>query len=342
MKRILPLFILQVFIFCLAKGQSFTINELVNLAYLPSKNIDRFMHKNGFVLCSSKIDSVTKGASFIEKNNTTKNNAGQKRTIDIYLKDNSRYFNFRTSVLNEYLEGHKSLIKSGFIYDSLKNPEKEPSMLFQKGNISILATSGWHDGITEYNFKLKEKIYPSSVIYAEDLLQFDSHEFLASFFGVENVNKDMFFLSEKELKKCSVLFSGTERQAVFVWGDENDLNNLLYILVTNVLPTANSKKNYPLTRNNEWKFKNGIHAGMGIKDLLKINEVDFDIYGKKSELAFMVKPDGTGKIDFKKTAVMLSCNDCADEKIFNQTVVSALRVAKANIPMVVYDVIIYQ
>ena len=151
----------------------------------------------------------------------------------------------------------------------------------------------------------------------------------------------MYYFSENELKKCSVLFSGTRRQAVFVWGDENNLDNLSYILLSNVLPTAGGQKNSPLTGNNEWQSQNGIHAGMAIKDLLKINEMDFDIYGNGSDLAFMVKPDETGKIDFKKTAVMLSCRNCFDDKMFNQQVVSALDVAKNNLPMYVYDVIIY-
>ena len=112
-------------------------------------------------------------------------------------------------------------------------------------------------------------------------------------------------------------------------------------MVSNVLPTAGAEKNNPLTGNNEWQFQNGIHPGMAIKELLKINEMDFDIYGNASELAFMVKPVENGKIDFKKTAVMLSCSNCYDNKMFNQQVVSALDVAKANLPMYVYDVIIY-
>ena len=151
----------------------------------------------------------------------------------------------------------------------------------------------------------------------------------------------MYYFSEKELKKCSVLFSGTRRQAVFVWGDENNLNNLAYILVTNKLPTEGAEKNNPLTGNNEWQFQNGIHEGMAIKELLKINEMDFDIYGNESDLAFMVKPGTSGKIDFKKTAVMLTCSDCFDDKIFRQKEVSALDIAKANLPVRVNDVIIY-
>ncbi len=299
------------------------------------------MHKKGFILSSSKSDGDTIGASFFQKVKANKTDIGPKRSIDIYLKDYSKYFTLHTSSLTEYLDGQKCLIKTGFFYDHKKNVSKESSILFQKGNTTIEATPEVQDGIQQYAFKLKEKEIPSSVMYAEELLQFDSHEFLTSFFGEQNVKKDMYYFSEKELKNCSVLFSGTRRQAVFVWGDENNLNNLEYILVTNVLPTAGAQLNNPLTGNNEWQFKNGIHAGMPIKELLKINEMDFDIYGNESELAFMVKPKEKGKIDFNKTAVMLSCSNCFDDKMFSQKVVSALDVAKANLPMRVYDVIIY-
>jgi hypothetical protein len=341
MKRIFLILILQNFAAGNAHSQSFTVDELVTLASLPSKNIDHFINRKGFILSGSRSDNDTMGASFIAKAKGNKKDIGPKRSIEMYLKDDSKYFTLHTSSLNEYLDGQRSLIKSGFFYDDQKDMSRESSMLFQKWNITIQATTGVKDGIPEYTFKLKEKEIPSSIMYAEELLQFESHEFLVSFFGRQNVKKDMYFFSEKELKKCSVLFSGTRRQAVFVWADENNLNNLSYILVSNVLPTAGAEKNTVLTGNNEWQFQTGIHPGMPIQELLKINEMDFDIYGNASEMAFMVKPGETGKIDFKKTAVMLSCSNCYDNKLFNQQVVSALDVAKKNLPMYVYDVIIY-
>lgn len=341
MKKILLILILQNFATGKAYCQSFTVDELVTLAYLPSKNIDHYMNKKRFVLSGSISDSVTMRAGFIQKVKAKKKDVEPKRSIDIYIKNDSKNFTLHTSVLNEYLEGKRRLIKSAFIYDTLKDISKEPSMLFQKGNITIQATSVVQDGIAQYSFDLKEKVIPSSLKYAEDLLQFDSHEFLVSFFGGQNVKKDMYYLSEKEFKKCSVLFSGTPRQAVFIWGDDINLNNLSYILLTNELPTEGAKKSNPLSGNNEWQLKNGIYPGMALKDLLKINEMDFDIYGNKSELAFIVKPNEYGKIDFRKTAVMLSCHECFDNKIFNQKVVSALDVAKANLPMLVFDIVIY-
>ena len=77
------------------------------------------------------------------------------------------------------------------------------------------------DSTHEYCFKLTIRKMPAKIKYAEDLLQFDSHEFLTSFFGKQNVKKDLYYFSEKELQKCSVLFSGSRYQVVFVWGDEN-------------------------------------------------------------------------------------------------------------------------
>ena len=55
----------------------------------------------------------------------------------------------------------------------------------------------------------------------------------------------------------------------------------------------------------------------------------------------MVKPENTGKIDFKKTAILFSCSNCFDNKIFNQQEVSALDVAKADLPLRIFDIIIY-
>lgn len=341
MKKILLILILQGFTAGQANCQSFTIDELIALAYLPSKNMDHYLNKKGFVLSWSSSDSGTMRATFVEKKKFKKLNIGPKKRIEIDLKNGSKNFTLHITALNEYIEGQRRLIKSGFFYDTLKDVNKASSMLFQKANISVKATTEIEDSITHYSFNLTEKAIPSSLMYAEDLLQFDSHQFLVSFFGEQNVKKDMYYLSEKELKRCSVLFSGTPRQAVFVWEDETYLNDLAYILVSNVLPTEGAKNNNPLSRHNEWQLKNGIYPGMALKDLLKINEMDFDIYGNKSELAFLAKPNQYGKVDFKKTAVMLSCHQCYDNKIFNQTLVSALEVAKANLPMRVFDVVVY-
>jgi len=338
---LIPILILQFFGGIKAYSQSFTVDDLINLASLQPKNIDHFMDKNGFAVKSSNSESAVTKISFRVKIKGNKNYTGPERTVDIYLSDDLKYFTLHTSALNEYIDGKQRLIKSGFFYDDKKDVSGEHSMLFQKGNVTIEANSVEEDGIPKYNFEVKVKRIPSTIKYAEDLLQFDSHEFLVSYFGTKNVTKDIYYFSEKELRKCSVLFSGTRYQVVFVWENENDLNNISYILIPRILPTAGAERNNISTENNEWKFENGIHPGMALKELLRLNEMNFDIYGNASELAFMVKPEESGRIDFKKTAVTLHCNGCNDIKMFDQKVVSALDVAKKNLPMYVDDVILY-
>ncbi len=338
MKKLFLIIILHTCVAVRVNSQSFTIDDLVTLSTLSQKNIDHFMRKNGFIL------SVNQRGDKIQYLQKIK---GKKKDIipecvEIYTIDNSEYFSFRTFSMNEYQEGQRRIIKKGFFYDDKLDITREPSVLYQKRNISIQAMSGMKDSIPQYTFVLEEKRVPATIGYAEELLQFNSHEFLTSFFGEQNVKKDLYYFSEKELKKCSVLFSGTSKQAVFVWGDENNFKDLTYILVSNVIPTAGAKEhNNEVIGNNEWQFQNGVHPGMTVKELLQLNEMDFEIYGNTSDLSFMVKPGERGKINFKKTAIMLSCDNCNSNKMFNQQLVNALDVAKKNLPMYVYDVIIY-
>ncbi len=340
MKRILLILVLQNFFGGNTQSQSFSVHDLISLSALPAKSVNHFMNRNGFILDSDNTaaDTIT---IYIQKLRRNETDSEPRKTIDIYQRNNSKYFVLHISSFNEYEDAQQMLIKSGFVYDTKKNIRNESSVLFQKANKSVESTREIKDSIVQYVFKLQERKIPDSIVYAEDLLQFDSHEFLTSYFGTKNVTTDLYYFSEKKLKKCSVLFGGTHYQAVFVWDDEDNLDNLSYVLVSNVIPTKGAEKNGTPDGNNEWKFHNGIRWGMPVRDILKLNEMDFYIYGIKSELAFMVKPEVTGKIDFKKTAIMFSCNNCFDNEIFDQGEVSALDVAKANLPLRIFDIIIY-
>lgn len=341
MSKVLLLLILHFFVLSTVQSQSFTVNELIRLAYMPSKDIDAYLKKKGFYFQDNDADSISSVASFLEKQKSNKKAIACKRSIDICIKNESKSFTLYTTALNEYQLGQQALIKSGFFYDTAKNLLKENSIIFQKANITIKASKEVADSITTYRFHLLEKVIPSSLSFAEDLLQFDSHQFIVSYFGEANVKKDQYYLTESELKRCSVLFNGTQRQAIFVWNDEIYLKDLAYIIITNKLPTEGGLKNNPLSGNNEWQLQNGVYPGMSLKDLLILNEIDFSIYGNKSELAFLVKPEESGKINFNKTALMLSCHRCFDDKIFNQKEVSALSIVKANLPMKVFDIVLY-
>jgi len=323
-----------------ASCQSFSVHDLLDLADLPWNGINNYMFKKGFIL-NHNVQKDSIDASFIPKAKIKKKPVQIRQGVDFYQKNNSRYFVFHSLDLDDYQNGERRLIKSGFVYDKKKDVSKDSLILFQKKNISVLASIGMKDSVAEYTFQLKQRKIPDSILYAEDLLQFDSNEFLESYFGEKNVTKDLYYFSEKQLKRCSVLFNGTLYQAAFVWGDENNLDDLSYIIVSNLLPTKDGKQNSIVNENNAWKFQNGVHHGMDLKDVLRLNEADFDIYGIKSDFAFMVDPGNKGKINFKKTALMFNCRDCSDNNIFEQPYISALDIVKAKLPMRVFDIIIY-
>ncbi|MDQ2753098.1 MAG: hypothetical protein M3R72_08760, partial [Bacteroidota bacterium] len=257
MRRILSTLLLLVSAIATSFGQSFTVRDLLEMSNTPSNNITNFMTKNGFALDYNNPANDTLQASYIAGAKRGKRYKGPLKSIDYYSKDNSRFFLLHTLSYDDFIDGEKSLIRSSFRFDKAKDINKDSSIVFQKQNVSILAFKETEDSVVEYTFKLQQKKIPDSVIYAEDLLQFDSNEFLVSYFGQKNVTQDLYYFSEKELKKCSVLFSGTPFQAAFVWGDEDNLSHLAYIIVSNVLPTKRGQQNGVADRDNAWKFTNG-------------------------------------------------------------------------------------
>ena len=177
MKKVLLIALLQSLTIGIICAQSFNINDLIKLSYLPTKEIDRYLYKKGFDLSSTKTDSLSTEAIFTTriKKGRAENFMPSKRDIYISMADSYREYNLKISLVNEYVDGQRELIKSGFFYDESADVNKDSSMLFQKGNIVILASSQKNDAASQYTFKLKVKKIPERIKYAEDLLQFDSH-----------------------------------------------------------------------------------------------------------------------------------------------------------------------
>lgn len=343
MKKQLLIFLLQFIFAGMANCQSFTIDDLIKLSSVSSKFLDNHLKKEGFSNIRHWMDFELRKTSFYEKIRTEKKDSLTGRVVDLYKKDAIQYFQFHTPFYTEFLDGHKRLLKAGFFHDEKKELTQTGTKLYQKKNMTVLAITGTQEGVLQYSFQLAVKEYPNpaSIRHAEDLLRFTSHEYMAGFFGEKNVRKDLYYFSDKELKKCTVLFGNSSKQAVFVWNDEENLLDLSYILVSNVIPTVNSEKFNEVIGLNKWELENGIYSGMSLKELLKLNQKDFEIYGSKSEKAFMVKQENSGRLDFKKTAVMLSCNNCNDDRLFNRSEIRALDIAEENLPMYVYHIILF-
>ena len=343
MKKTLQIYILLFFAVTQVHSQSFDVSDLISMISVSTKEVNHFMYKRGFVYVSGREDANLFLANFTGKPPKKRKSAQSKQSLEFLNKGGARYISFHTSSLEDFKKGEAKLVKTGFFYNTRADMAKDTFMLFQKRNISVEANISTKDSVTEYSFSLEQKEMPdiTNIKYAEDLLVFDSHEYLVSFFGEQNVKKDLYYFTEKELKKCSVLFGGSNRQVVFVWNDQNNLNKLAYILVSNIMPTVDAKHTSDPVSKNEWKLHNGMYPGMSIKELIKLNENDFEVYGNQSELAYMVKPGGNGKIDFRKTAVMFNCRGCNNDSHFDSPEIRARDIVRQEFPMYVFDIILY-
>ena len=106
-------------------------------------------------------------------------------------KDNAYCFAFYTTCRKEYEDGLARLKNSNFFHAETGDSTDQDTLFFQKKNLTVHVSTEVEDDSLVYTFLLKKKELPSSVQFAEDLLNFDSHEYLVSYFGEANVQKDV-------------------------------------------------------------------------------------------------------------------------------------------------------
>ncbi len=337
MARLLLIFILQGFFVSLARAQSFQLDDLVALSSLSPKKFDNYMNEKGYSSGVKTMQDDAMAFTFFEKKKKSPvDSIVEYRRVSLFKQENDYCFAFYTTSLKEYHAG-LNYLRANFFYG--RNQDSSQSPLYQRKNMTVETSQSVEDSMITYSFLLKRKELPANVNFAEDLLNFDSHELLATFFGEQNVKKDVYYFSEKKLKRCSVLFGNSNRQVVFVWDDEDNLRKLSYILISGVLPTENGMPFNDNISRNKWTFKSGIYSGMSIRDLLDLNGKDFTFYGEDSEFSMMIEPENSGNIDFKKTGIMLTSLD-GSPGILRKTKVSATAAIENHIALHVFYIML--
>jgi hypothetical protein len=344
MKRFLLFIFIGLKLFtCNAYSQSLSVKDFLNVSSLSPRKFDNYIGKKNFVPVSKwfQNDTIINTYSLKIKSKTG-NTQNVRRIIETYQKDKDFSFAFNTSSQEEYVNARKELKSAGFVCGN-ENDSCNTSLLFQRRNMSVLVnTIIGEDEDTLYSFLFHEEDLPipANIHYAEDLLQFTSHEYLVSVFGEKNVKKDLYYFSEKEINKCSVLFPRTKRQAVFIWKDEVNMCRLSYVLVGGNMLTASSINYMEVIAENAWESKEGIYSGMSLSSLLRLNGNDFKFYGKNSEFPFMVVPENTGAINFKKNIVVLGCLSTNGSPLLNKTMISADEILYDNPGMYIFMVML--
>jgi hypothetical protein len=262
------------------------------------------------------------------------------RSIETFRTKNNSSLTYITSLKKEYTESLEELKTAGFFCG---NENDTTGILFQKKNISVLANMIIEkDDDTLYSLAInqQELPLPEDIQFAEDLLKFYSHEYLVSVFGSANVVKDLYYFSEKDVAKCSVLFPKTSRQAVFIWEDNINLCKPAYLIIGGNM-NAGTISNYDgIIGENVWNSKDGIYSGMTINSLMKLNGNSFKFYGKNSESPYMIVPEKTGAINFKTNRVVLGCLNPSGSRLLNNATISVDEILSDNLGLYVYMMMI--
>jgi hypothetical protein len=315
-----------------ALSQTVTVNDLITITTLSDKKLSSYVSKLGFVPTTQNREDGTITNEFFYSN---KQNPGDTniRYLSGFRKGKITGSIYETSSLSEFQTVMKTVRSFGFTggtatQDSLLGADStrvDTVGFFQKEEMVIHANPEMRDDINMYRIQLEKKPVPSasSVRFAEDLFLFDSHESLVALFGAANVRRDIYFFSQSDSSRCSVLFPNSNRQAIFIWEDQPNDRTISFLMIGGGLRAESStgfNQSLPL---NSWRSASGLYTGMRLAEMIRLNEGDFEFFGKSSEFAFMVVPQKKGAIDFRKTGVTLGCLNCSNAPLANREKVGA-------------------
>ena len=321
-----------------AQKSEFSIGNLVELTMIHTPKMGANLGRKGY----KPVNHLEDAGDVNTFKKTLKDKISFKQ-INKWDQNDTATIVFQTSSEMEFNQLFGELVNEGFYY-----PEKQTLLpgcfpLYQKGNITVLPSKKIIEDKVVYDFKVQRKVLPAvrDVVFGEDLLQLTSHEYLAAVFGSHNVKKDVFYFSENEMNKCSVLFPNTSMQIIVVWKDEINIRDISFVIIGGQLKEASANVTYKDMDYNKWRSSSGVYAGMSLRQLTELNENAITFYGWETDQPGVVTKQNTGKIDFYKVGVQLNCLDCNADKFYtNNGLISSSRILNDNSRVFVSTIII--
>lgn len=303
-----------------------SVENLFNLSSLPLPKFEKYLSRKGFAFAGRDVqnDTILKMYTYRTSRNF--------KIIDSFSRAITRgdistqsVIIYETTSLPEFTDLKIQLKSAGFYCDPEAARDSTSSLLYQKRDLSVRTFSRIQDTVKRYSLLLYKKVFPRprDIFYANDLLAFNSHEFLVYYFGEKNVKKDIYFLSGDDIAKCSVLFLNTNRQVVFIWEDEANRCAISRLVFGGQQQLKSVVESGKFVAENNWALKSGVRPGMSLSELRMLNGRDFSFYGGNSVNAGAIIPDKKGKLDFVKEEIILGCLNCRDDKFSTAKVVNA-------------------
>jgi hypothetical protein len=302
-----------------AYSQNVSLNDLVNYTGYTPARFGNIISKRGYRTAGFGSESFGTEGKTYTWHNKKKEDTGEKVLFKSDQADKA-IIGFQTTSADEFAALRKQLKEEG--YHCTEGAKNE---LYQKGPITIQPVKREDGEKTVYSFSIERRALPKAkdLVFAEDFMQLTSHEYLSTVFGEAAVKRDMFYFSEKEVNRCSVLYPNTSRQVIFIWKDEENLREPAFLLVGGQLQSQSSLSYNSQIEQNVWQSKQGIYAGMSLRELQRLNGGPINIWGWQSDQPGVVSETNTGTLDFKNVHLVLNCLDCngsqnaADNKLLN-------------------------
>ena len=306
---------LQVF-FLSCFAQRTSLKEITELLDVPTSRLDNVLQKRGFR--KDVFLSADERASFSFRR---MNEEGT--LIQYYWLDPDKKGIYETTSAEEFAAIKTEIRSAGF-----SSPQDDSgnvlSRVYQKQVFTIETATRTEDTTIFYVLKTSKKDLPrkKDMIFAEDLLYLDSHEYLVEMFGKENVKPDIFYYAENDSNRCTVVFPKTNREAIVVWKDEMNMREIAFIIVGGSL---RSSGNEPMITQSfsVWRSKQGPYCGMPLHELELMNRKPVKFFNWNTESPGCLVPKNKGEINFDRLGIVLNCMNCSFIKVSQENIIDS-------------------
>ncbi len=317
MKKVIWLLLLLPILRVSAQRSEFTIKDLVLFTNIPASKFDTYISRKGY----KPYPEDTVERDFLPAYHKISKDKAIKKLVGRYDKNDKATIFYQTNSKIEFDELKLNLEEDGFEHEPFDTANGKLPAFYQRNNVIIFPLIKKESEKLTYGFIIERKQLPkgNEILYAEDLLQLTSHQYLCSVFGSSNVKKDFFYFSEKEINKCSVLFPNTSLQVIFIWKDAVNNKEVSYLMIGGELRSKSSEAFEKAIEMNKWRSSQGVYLGMSLRELEKFNNGPVKFYGWESGQPGIVYPKNKGSINFKKLGVQLNCLDCNEDKYYSDS-----------------------
>jgi hypothetical protein len=320
-------------------AQSIDMKELTSLLDLSQGKLESHLQKKGFKR-NFYEENGDLGICFTREEKGKGKAKLNTRSFQIKGLDGGYQLSYRTTCCEEDSILKNELKSMGFSYARSSDPSLP--VVYQKEAITIESCTKKIDTAVYYEITATKKDLPKrkDISGAEDLLQLDAHEYLCEVFGKENVKTDVFYFTETETNKCSVLYPNTNREAIFIWNDEANMKGLSFIVIGGSLKPKEHTNSVNQIAHNAWASRQGVYCGMSLQELVELNQAPIRFYNWQTESAGYLAPNNKGVIDFSRVGVVFNCMNCGFVKLANSQITESESALDGNQKVYVTTLII--